>query len=206
MIDGLIACFDRALRTVAGVHEARRASPAARSGASELSAEERRHAAALMRVNHVGEVCAQALYEGQALAARDPEIRRSLEQAGEEEQDHLAWCAERVEELGGRLSVLNPFWYAGSFAIGAMAATFSDALSLGFLTETERQVESHLAEHLGQLPATDLRSRRILETMQSDEVRHANVAQSKGAAELPLWARTGMGLTSKVMTRLAYWI
>jgi ubiquinone biosynthesis monooxygenase Coq7 len=159
-----------------------------------------------MRVNHAGEVSAQALYHGQALMARSAATRQYLLEAAAEEGDHLAWCEERLKELKAHTSVLNPLWYAGSFAIGAMAATFSDALSLGFLTETERQVESHLAEHLGQLPATDLRSRRILETMQSDEVRHANVAQSKGAAELPLWARTGMGLTSRVMTRLAYWI
>jgi len=204
-VDGLLQAADNALRALFVPATAARPPPEL-PPAPELGASERRHVAGLMRVNHAGEVSAQALYHGQALMARSAATRQYLLEAAAEEGDHLAWCEERLKELKAHTSVLNPLWYAGSFAIGAMAATFSDALSLGFLTETERQVESHLAEHLGQLPATDLRSRRILETMQSDEVRHANVAQSKGAAELPLWARTGMGLTSKVMTRLAYWI
>ena len=204
-VDGLLQAADNALRALFVPATAARTPPEL-PPAPELGESERRHVAGLMRVNHAGEVSAQALYHGQALMARSAATRQYLLEAAAEEGDHLAWCEKRLKELKAHTSVLNPLWYAGSFAIGAMAATFSDALSLGFLTETERQVESHLAEHLGQLPATDLRSRRILETMQSDEVRHANVAQSKGAAELPLWARTGMGLTSRVMTRLAYWI
>jgi len=138
--------------------------------------------------------------------ARSAATRDYLLQAAAEEGDHLAWCEQRLKELNAPTSLLNPLWYAGSFAIGAAAAAFSDALSLGFLTETERQVESHLADHFGQLPSGDERSRRILETMQSDEVRHAQSADARGAAELPPWARTGMALTSRLMTRLAYWM
>ena len=204
--DRLLAVADHALRALTSTPQAARPRPAATRPGELLDDVERRRAGALMRVNHVGEVCAQALYQGQALTARDAPTRESLEQAAEEERDHLAWCAERIRELGGRPSLLNPLWYAGSFAIGAAAAAFSDALSLGFLTETERQVESHLADHLGRLPASDERSRRILETMQSDEVRHAQSADARGAAELPPWARTGMALTSRLMTRLAYWM
>jgi 3-demethoxyubiquinol 3-hydroxylase len=204
-VDGLLQAADSALRALFVPARAVR-RPARLPEAPSLSETERRHVAGLMRVNHAGEVSAQALYHGQALMARSSATREYLLQAAAEEGDHLAWCEQRLRELKANTSVLNPFWYAGSFAIGAAAAAFSDALSLGFLTETERQVESHLAEHLGRLPADDQRSRRILETMQSDEVRHAKSAEARGAAELPPWARLGMALASKVMTRLAYWI
>ena len=159
-----------------------------------------------MRVNHAGEISAQALYHGQALLARSAANREYLLQAAAEEGDHLAWCEQRLKELGAHASLLNPFWYAGAFTIGAAAAAISDALSLGFLTETERQVEGHLDSHLQQLPAADQRSRRILEAMRSDEIRHAESAAARGAAELPAWARALMRASSQVMTRLAYWI
>jgi 3-demethoxyubiquinol 3-hydroxylase len=203
-LDALLQAADNALRALFA--PARAARNPELPQAPALTETERRHVAGLMRVNHAGEVSAQALYHGQALMARSAATRDYLLQAAAEEGDHLAWCEQRLGELKARPSILNPFWYAGSFAIGAAAAAFSDALSLGFLTETERQVESHLAEHLGQLPASDQRSRRILETMQSDEVRHAHSAEDRGAAELPQWARSGMALSSKLMTRLAYWM
>jgi 3-demethoxyubiquinol 3-hydroxylase len=204
-VDSLLQAADNALRALFVPATAARSVPDLPE-ASPLQESDRRHVAGLMRVNHAGEISAQALYHGQALMARSPATREYLLQAAAEEGDHLAWCAQRLKELNAHTSVLNPLWYAGSFVIGAAAAAFSDTLSLGFLTETERQVESHLAEHLGQLPAGDERSRRILETMQSDEVKHADSADARGAAELPVWARTGMALTSKLMTRLAYWI
>ena len=204
-VDALLQAADNALRALFVPARAARTPPEL-PDAPVLTETERRHVAGLMRVNHAGEVSAQALYHGQALMARSAAMREYLLQAAAEEGDHLAWCEQRLKELNAHTSVLNPFWYAGSFAIGAAAAALSDALSLGFLTETERQVESHLAEHLGQLPADDQRSRRILETMQSDELRHAQTADVRGAAELPHWARSGMALSSKVMTRLAYWM
>jgi ubiquinone biosynthesis monooxygenase Coq7 len=157
-----------------------------------------------MRVNHAGEIAAQALYHGQALLARSPETREFLLQAARDEGDHLAWCEQRLEELGDRASWLDPFWYAGSFAIGAAAAAIGDGLSLGFVTETERQVESHLAGHLEQLPPADARSRRILEQMQSEEAGHAQAATRRGAQELPLPVRGLMKITAKVMTKAAY--
>lgn len=202
-LDGLIAGFDRALRAVAGVHDARRPSPARQVAEGELTESQRAHAAALMRVNHVGEVCAQALYEGQALAARDPRTRASLEQAASEEQDHLAWCAERIEELGGRLSLLNPVWYAGSFAIGAAASALGDRWNLGFLAETERQVEAHLTGHLEQL-AADARTRAVIDAMRSDEAKHRETAVRLGAAELPAPVQLAMRLAAKVMTTVSY--
>jgi len=203
-VDSLLQAADNALRALFAPAQAAR-NPEL-PPAPALSKTERRHVSGLMRVNHAGEVSAQALYHGQALMARSAATRDYLLQAAAEEGDHLAWCEQRLAELKARPSILNPLWYAGSFAMGAAAAAFSDALSLGFLTETERQVESHLAEHLGKLPASDQRSRRILETMQSDEVRHAHSAEDRGAAELPQWARAGMALSSKLMTRLAYWM
>jgi 3-demethoxyubiquinol 3-hydroxylase len=204
-VDALLQAADNALRALFVPAKAVRTPPDL-PAASPLAEADRRHVAGLMRVNHAGEISAQALYHGQALMARSAATREYLLQAAAEEGDHLAWCEQRLGELNARPSLLNPLWYAGSFAIGAAAAALSDALSLGFLTETERQVESHLAAHLGQLPADDARSRRILETMQSDEVRHANTADARGAAELPQWARSGMALSSKIMTRLAYWV
>ena len=152
---------------------------------AELAEAERAHAAALMRVNHVGEVCAQALYQGQALTARDPAAREALEQAAREEEDHLAWSAERIRELGGRPSLLNPLWYAGSLAIGAAAGALGDRWNLAFLAETERQVEEHLAGHLEALPADDQRTRAVVEAMRADEARHRASALALGAAELP---------------------
>src|SRR5881227_4044878 len=170
-MDKLIAEFDSALRAVAGVANAARPSPAEDKPESELDPAARAHAAALMRVNHVGEICAQALYQGQALTARDAPARAALEQAAREEQDHLAWSAERIRELGGRPSLLNPLWYAGSLAIGAFAGALGDRWNLAFLAETERQVEAHLSGHLEALPAADRRTRVIVEAMRADEAK-----------------------------------
>jgi ubiquinone biosynthesis monooxygenase Coq7 len=167
---------------------------------------QRQHAAALMRVNHTGEVCAQALYQGQALTARSPGSRAALERAAEEETEHLAWTAQRVEELGGRTSALNPVFYAGSFAMGAIAGLLGDRWNLGFLAETERQVVEHLDGHLNTLPAEDARSRAIVSEMRFDEARHATTALEHGAADLPAPARALMRLASKVMTRTTYWV
>jgi ubiquinone biosynthesis monooxygenase Coq7 len=203
-VDSLIGEFDRALRAVAGVAEAARRSPGEGVAEAELSAAEREHAAALMRVNHVGEVCAQALYQGQALTARDAHARAALEQASREEQDHLAWSAERIRELGGRPSLLNPLWYAGSLAIGAVAGALGDRWNLAFLAETERQVEEHLTGHLATLPAADRRTRAVVEAMRADEARHRQSAIELGAAELPDEAKRVMRLASKVMTTVAY--
>lgn len=204
-VDSLLQAADNALRALFAPARASRPPPDLPDPAP-LAESERRLVAGLMRVNHAGEVAAQALYHGQALLARGEETRAFLLRAAAEEGDHLAWCEQRLKELGDRPSVLNPFWYAGSFVIGAAAAALSDRLSLGFVTETERQVEGHLAEHLTQLPGDDQRSRRILETMQSDELGHADAALAAGAAELPLAVRTLMGLASKLMTRTAYWL
>ena len=203
-IDRAIVEVDRALRSVAGVHRAARPSPAAGVEEAVLTEPARVHAAALMRVNHVGEVCAQALYQGQALTARDPGARKALEQAAAEEQDHLAWSAERIAELDGRPSLLNPLWYAGSFAIGAAAGAVGDRWNLAFLAETERQVEEHLSGHLEELPAEDRRTRVLVEAMRDDEARHRQTAISLGAAELPAPVRLAMRLASRVMTTVAY--
>lgn len=203
-IDALIAAFDLALRTVAGVHREARTSPAEGIPEGELDATEQAHAAALMRINHVGEVCAQALYQGQALTARNAEMQRSLERAAREEEDHLAWSADRVHELGGHLSLLNPLWYAGSLALGVAAGALGDRWNLAFLAETERQVEEHLAGHLAQLSPTDARTRAIVERMRAEEAAHRAMAQSLGAAEMPAPAREAMRLLAKAMTTLAY--
>jgi len=203
-LDFLIVNIDRALRTVAGVHRAERPSPAAGIAEREMDEEARAEAAALMRVNHVGEVCAQALYQGQALTARESANRQALEQAALEEQDHLVWSAERIEELGGRESLLNPLWYAGSFALGAIAGAFGDRWSLAFLAETERQVEEHLAGHLERLPAGDRRTRAVVEAMRSDEAKHRDSALALGAAELPAPAKSAMRVMAKVMTTVSH--
>jgi 3-demethoxyubiquinol 3-hydroxylase len=203
-VDRLIGEFDRALRAVAGVAHATRPSPAEGISENEITDEDRRHAAALMRVNHVGEVCAQALYQGQALTARDAVARQALEQAAREEEDHLAWSAERIRELGGRPSLLNPLWYAGAFAIGAVAGALGDRWNLAFLAETERQVEEHLGGHLEELPPEDSRTRAVVEAMQADEARHRASATELGAAELPEPVKRTMRLASKVMTTVAY--
>jgi len=203
-MDQLIAEFDRALRAVAGVAKSSRPSPGESVPESELDAEERAQAAALMRVNHVGEVCAQALYQGQSLTARDEAASRAFEQAAREEQDHLAWSADRIRELGGRPSLLNPLWYAGSFVIGAAAGALGDKWNLAFLAETERQVEEHLSGHLEALPAEDRRTRSVVEAMRADEARHRNTAIQLGAAELPSAVKLAMRFASKLMTTVAY--
>jgi ubiquinone biosynthesis monooxygenase Coq7 len=203
-MDRLINEFDRALRAVAGVAQAARPTPAQGRREAELSPAERDHAAALMRVNHVGEVCAQALYQGQALTARSAVAREALERAAREEQDHLAWSAARIRELGGRPSLLNPLWYAGSLAIGACAGALGDRWNLAFLAETERQVEEHLSGHLERLPQADERTRAVVDAMRSDEAGHRAAALSLGAAQLPAPVRAAMRLASKVMTTVAY--
>lgn len=203
-LDHLLAGIGRALETVTGSPQAERPSPAAGVEEAELSDAQRRHAAGLMRINHTGEVCAQALYDGQAALARRPEIRDHLQHAAAEETDHLAWCAERLRELDSRPSPLNPLWYAGSYAIGAAAALVGDRVSLGFVMETERQVEAHLAEHQERLPPPDLRSRAVLAQMQTDEARHGAEAQAHGGVELPFPAPLLMKGMSKVMKALAY--
>ncbi|MGH8745792.1 MAG: 2-polyprenyl-3-methyl-6-methoxy-1,4-benzoquinone monooxygenase [Burkholderiales bacterium] len=203
-MDRLIGGLDLALRAVAGVHRAQRPSPAQGREEGTLDDVERAHSAALMRVNHVGEVCAQALYQGQALTARDSGNRQALGHAALEEQDHLAWSAERIDELGGRLSLANPLWYAGAFVIGAAAGLLGDRWSLAFLAETERQVEVHLSGHLGQLSPKDARTRAVVEQMRMDEARHREIAVSLGAADLPTPVRNAMRLMSKVMTTVAH--
>lgn len=172
----------------------------------ELTDAERRQAAGYMRVNHVGEVCAQALYQSQAITARSKETREKMQQAAAEENDHLAWCEQRLEELGDRKSLLNPIWYAGSFAIGGIAGLAGDKWNLGFVAETERQVVEHLDGHLTALPETDLRSREIVEQMRADEAEHAEMAVDAGAAPLPESVRQAMKLVSGFMTRTAYWV
>jgi len=203
-IDRFIGEFDRALRAIAGVANAARVSPGESKPEAPLDEHDRAHVIGLMRVNHVGEVCAQALYQGQALTARDVRARETLEQAAREEQDHLAWSADRIRELGGRPSLLNAFWYAGSLAMGAVAGALGDRWNLAFLAETERQVEEHLTGHLEKLPPTDERTRAIVETMRADEAKHRRTAVTLGAAELPSPVRAAMRLASKVMTTVAY--
>ena len=203
--DQLVLNLDQALRTLFGrPHVTERANPSTNLEETELSDKDRDHTARLMRINHTGEVCAQALYQGQALTARDPATRQSMERSAAEENDHLDWCEQRVEELGGRLSLLNPLWYAGSFAIGATAGAIGDKWSLGFVAETEKQVENHLQEHLDQVSAEDQRTRVILEQMQADEIEHGQKALEHGGAELPSPIKAVMKLTSKLMTRSVY--
>ena len=203
-IDRAIVELDRALRTMAGVHAARRASPADTVPEADLDAGKREHAAALMRVNHVGEVCAQALYQGQSLTARNDSVRASLEQAAQEEEDHLAWSANRIRELGGRASLLNPLWYAGSLAMGMVAGALGDRWNLAFLAETEHQVEEHLGGHLERLAPEDARTRAVVEAMRADEARHRETAVALGAAELPQPVKVAMRAVAKVMTAVAY--
>jgi ubiquinone biosynthesis monooxygenase Coq7 len=203
-IDELIIGFDRALRTLAGTASAARPNPAGAIAAAELTSEERRHAAGLMRVNHTGEVCAQALYQAQALVARDPEVKQCFAAAAREEEDHLAWTQERLSELGDRTSLANPLWYAGSFAIGLAAGLAGDRSNLGFVVETERQVEEHLSSHIDRLPAGDSRSRAIVAAMRDDEIRHGMAASVAGAHTLPLPVRALMRATAKLMTLTAY--
>ena len=205
-LDRLITTFDNGLRTLLAPAHSARAVPGETVAEAELSEPERGVAAALMRVNHTGEICAQALYQGQALTARNPDARAALEQAATEETDHLAWTAQRIEELGGRTSLLNPLWYMGSVALGAAAGFLGDKWNLGFLAETERQVEGHLAGHLDRLPPQDEKSRAIVNEMKVDEARHARTAIEHGGAELPAPVKLAMKLGSRLMTRTAYWI
>jgi len=203
-LDRLLDGIESALDAVIGQPVAARPSPGAAMDDAELDDAERRHAAGLMRVNHTGEVCAQALYKGQALLARDAATAAHLEDAAAEETDHLAWCAARLDELASRPSVFNPLWYAGSYTIGAAAAAVGDPVSLGFVVETERQVEVHLAEHIERLPERDARSRVILAQMQADEIRHADHARARGGITLPAPIPTLMRGASKVMKTVAY--
>jgi 3-demethoxyubiquinol 3-hydroxylase len=204
-LDSILSAADRALRSVFAPSQSARPTPGV-SPERELSDPDRSRAAGLMRVNHAGEVAAQALYHGQAMLARTPETRELLLSAAREEADHLAWCETRLAELGSRPSLLNPLWYAGSFAIGTLAAALGDRTSLGFVAETERQVEGHLHEHLARLPADDERSRAILEAMKTDELAHGTRAQTAGAQSLPWPVGELMRATARVMTRTAYWI
>ena len=205
LVDRFIIEFDTALRSVVGGAHARRPTPGSdRQSAVVLDAKEREHAAGLMRVNHVGEVCAQALYQSQKLVARNPEIRQMLDHSGQEEIDHLAWCETRLQELGSHTSYLNPIWYAGSFAIGLFAGLAGDKWSLGFVAETERQVENHLESHLKKLPPKDERSRAIVDQMRMDEIAHGQAAISAGGAALPEPIQGLMQAVSKVMTTAAY--
>ncbi|PFH27289.1 MULTISPECIES: 2-polyprenyl-3-methyl-6-methoxy-1,4-benzoquinone monooxygenase [Burkholderia] len=207
VLDELISEFDRGLRSLTGVSRMSRAVPVpAEPPAGELTPAERTHAAGLMRVNHVGEVCAQALYQAQKLTARSSTSKTMFEEAAREEEDHLAWTAHRLKELDSRPSVLNPLWYVGALAVGVAAGTLGDKVSLGFMAETERQVESHLDSHLSELPATDTASRAIVEQMRADEVKHGKAATDAGGIELPLPARMLMRAASKVMTSTAYYL
>ena len=206
-IDTVLSAADAALRTLSGSAPAARRYPAPEPASSpSLGAREKSLSGALMRVNHVGEVCAQALYTAQALSTSDPALQRQFQHAAREETDHLAWTQRRLEELGARRSMLNPLWYAGSFAIGYLAGRAGDAVSLGFVVETERQVERHLGEHLERLPVEDLASRSIVRQMKEDEARHGAEAMAAGARELPLPARWLMRLTAKVMTTTARYV
>jgi len=204
-LDRLIASVDEALRISTGeAPTPDRENPAGDIPPAELDDEESRHVAGLMRINHTGEVCAQALYAGQAATARLDETRESMQQAADEEIDHLAWCEERLKELDSRPSILNPLWYAGSFTIGALAGIAGDQWSLGFVKETENQVEAHLEDHLERLPEGDERSQAILDQMKTDEARHAEMADEAGAHDLPKPIQSAMAFTAGIMKSLAY--
>jgi 3-demethoxyubiquinol 3-hydroxylase len=205
-VDRLLIALDNALRTLAGKGHPARPCPQPATESELLDDSERRLSGALMRVNQVGEVCAQALYNAQSLVARDPVLRRQFEAAARDETDHLAWTQARLAELGAHTSWLNPLWYAGSFGIGVLAGRAGDAMSLGFVVETERQVEHHLESHLTRLPVRDEASRAIVRQMMVDEARHAALAQSAGAAELPKPIRLAMRLAARVMTRTAHYV
>jgi 3-demethoxyubiquinol 3-hydroxylase len=204
-MDSLLTTADRALRTVFTLHHSSRANPAVGIADASQTDAEKRKSSALMRVNHVGEVCAQALYAAQSLATKDEALRRHLQAACYEETDHLAWTEERLKELGGRTSLLNPLWYAGAFGIGFLAAKLGgDAMSLGFVVETEKQVEAHLQSHMQRLPENDQASRAIVAQMKADEMRHAQEAQAAGAAELPASFKGLMRVAAGVMTAVAH--
>jgi ubiquinone biosynthesis monooxygenase Coq7 len=204
--DQFIFGVDRALRVLSGQARSGRAYPAAPFADVDMSEQEKRHAAGLMRVNHVGEICAQALYDAQGQFAQTPEVKQQLAHSGQEEEDHLAWTAQRVKELGSHTSLLNPFWYAGAFACGVVAAKLGNAVSLGFVVETERQVEAHLNGHLEKLPVQDARSRAIVQQMRDDEIAHGAAAAKLGASEIPAPVSALMKVMAKVMTSTAYHI
>lgn len=204
MLDAAIAHFDRALQTLAARPSSARPTPGSDLPECELDRTQRELIAAMMRVNHVGEICAQALYQGQAMTARDVSLRQSLGKAADEETEHLAWTLQRIEEMGGRTSLLNPLWYGGALAIGVAAGVLGDRWNLGFLAETETQVELHLQRHLDRVLPEDLRSRAILDQMKQDESEHAALARKLGAADLPAPARLAMKAASKLMTSIAF--
>lgn len=206
MIDRFIIEFDKALRTLLAEQHSVRPHPGSDQQDFKLEDADKRHAAALMRVNHCGEVCAQALYNGQSLTSRDESTASALRQSAKEETEHLAWCEKRIHELGGRTSLLNPLWYGGSFALGAVAGALGNKWNLGFLAETERQVGWHLIAHMAKLPEHDSKSRAILAQMQSDEAEHAEKAVSQGAADLPKPVIAAMRHVSKLMTRTSYYL
>jgi ubiquinone biosynthesis monooxygenase Coq7 len=206
LIDRIIGEIDKAINVLGSIPSPGRPAPAGSGGEWVLEEAERLESSRLMRVNHAGEVAAQALYRGQALTARDSAAADAMRRAAAEEMDHLAWCDERLRELKAGPSLLNPLWYGGSFLIGSLAGTLGDRISLGFITETERQVESHLRDHLDRLPAADRRSRAIVEQMTHDEMKHGAAAAELGGKELPVWLKTAMQLTSKLMTRGSYWL
>ncbi|MEN9725014.1 MAG: 2-nonaprenyl-3-methyl-6-methoxy,4-benzoquinol hydroxylase [Pseudomonadota bacterium] len=206
MLDKLIIEFDKGLKTLTASAHSVRPHPDENVQETDLSAEEKRHALGLMRINHCGEVCAQALYNGQSLTAKNPQIVEALQQASKEETEHLAWCEKRIHALGGHTSLLNPLWYAGSFTLGAIAGAIGDKWNLGFLAETEHQVGAHLDKHLHELPASDEKSRAILEQMKTDEAQHADTAISLGGAELPAPIKSAMKQMSKVMTSTTYYL
>ncbi len=206
-MDDLLISLDQAVRTLFGQPKVtERTNPANQIEESEMDEKTRDHTARLMRINHTGEVCAQALYQGQALTAKLPQVRKNMERAAAEENDHLDWCESRLKELGSRTSYLNPVWFAGSFAIGAAAGLAGDKWSLGFVGETERQVESHLDGHLQQVPESDQKTRAILEQMKIDEIHHGETAMQAGGAELPKPIKEAMKLTSKLMTGTVYYL
>lgn len=207
IFDNLVMNLDQAARTLFGRPQVtERPNPADGLNESELNEKDRDHIARLMRINHTGEVCAQALYQGQAITARDRDVKVSMEQSAAEENDHLDWCESRIEELGGRPSLLNPLWYAGSFLLGATAGAIGDKWSLGFVAETEKQVENHLDGHLQEIPESDQKSRAILEQMKTDEIEHGDKARRAGAAELPEPIKQAMKASAKVMTESVYYI
>jgi ubiquinone biosynthesis monooxygenase Coq7 len=204
--DRVLGEINKAINVLGSTARARRPFPAAPGGELVLDERDALESSRLMRVNHAGEVAAQALYRGQALTARDSRTAGAMQKAAAEEMDHLAWCEQRLSELNGRTSLLNPVWYAGSFLLGSLAGALGDRASLGFVAETERQVESHLRSHLERLPSADGRSRAIIEQMSHDEVQHGATATSLGGRELPAWIRGAMHLTSRLMTRGSYWL
>ena len=203
-LDRLVVEFDKGLRTLFSQAHSARPHPDANTPDAHMDEAERKHAAGLMRINHSGEICAQALYQGQALTARDPAVQAKLQQAAQEETEHLAWTSKRVHELGGHLSVLNPLWYTGSLTLGAFAGLLGDKWNLGFLSETEHQVGGHLQSHLEKLPPQDAKSRAVVQQMYVDETRHSDMAKEMGGADLPAPVKFAMRATSKILTHTAY--